>query len=85
MSRVIKFEFQVVIIGIHDWFWAKSLTEEFSVLKLTDTCVNLQWLYISKRAKSYATRLVPDRGWGWCRGSIRPSGVRSSGTYIRKV
>ena len=66
-------------------FWAKVLIEEFSVLKLTDTCVNLQWLYISYRAKSYATRLVPDWGGGLCRGSILPSGVRSLGTYIRKV
>ena len=85
MSSVIKFEFHVAMKGIHDWFWAKSLTEEFSVLKLTDTCVNLQWLFISYRAKSYATRLVPDWGGGLCRGSILPSFVRSLGTYIRKI
>ena len=59
MFSVIKFEFHVVMKGIHDWFWAKSLTEEFSVLKLTDTCVNLQLLYISYKAKSYVMRLVP--------------------------
>ena len=46
--------------GIHDsGFGQKLLTEEFSVLKLTDTCVNLQLLYISYKAKSYVMRLVP--------------------------
>ena len=43
MCSVIKFEFHVTMKGIHGWFWAKILTEEFSLLKLTDTCVNLQW------------------------------------------
>ena len=42
MCSVIKFEFRVAMKGSHDWFWAKILIEEFSVLKLTDTCVNLQ-------------------------------------------
>ena len=58
MSSVIKFEFHVAMKGIHDWFYAKLLTEECFVLKLTDTCVNLQWLFMSYRAKSYATKLV---------------------------
>ena len=29
--------------GIHDWFWAKLVIEELSVLKSTHTYVNLQW------------------------------------------
>ena len=49
MSSVIKFEFHVAMKGIHDWFLAKLVIEEFSILKLTDTCANLQRFYISYR------------------------------------
>ena len=49
MSCVIKFEFHVAMKGIRDWFLAKLVIEEFSVLKLTDTCAHLQRFYISYR------------------------------------